>query len=534
MNGTTELLDEIKKSSLPGDDLYKTIVKQHQARTKTGVSQVKQHVRRGEKKPEPPKKGIVGRAVEGVKAAGKAVKEAVVGTGGGKPQAPAAPQMPGKVVGRTASGKSITAMAPRGANLPYFRGWKVKDFENAQKILSKRSQEALAKGDIFASLTYERARMAHVFAGLMKRAEDMGVSVQDAQEIAAQMVEIEGQTNGEQQPEMVGQEGGMPGQEGAPMNPEAQAQAQANGGQGEFAQPEAGAGYPAKPDEDKPVISQMKSIEEDLRMSGMNDLLKALDGDALGKAMVRGHQRRTRTKTAQVKTHHRRDFPGYGGKGKGTYLMTQDLLAKIPPLYSSEGTPLNEKTIYAKFFTPDGNATWYVAEYDPQERLIFGWATLGDDEMAEWGYSSLDELESAKGPMGLHVERDKFFKPRPFKDVIAEHDQRHGSVRSVDGPPVGAVAAPTEGSLRAILDSYGLSGHYIEGNVLYFFDKESHAKGIRYLAQNGIKLTPVDLGEAEAGWAGQYYVQKALKGGRICLGHAGPVLAHARTIIPEA
>lgn len=36
----------------------------------------------------------------------------------------------------------------------------------------------------------------------------------------------------------------------------------------------------------------------------------------------------------------------------------------------------------------------------------------------EWGYSLLSEIASARGPLGLPVERDLWFKPGPIDRVL--------------------------------------------------------------------------------------------------------------------
>lgn len=95
-------------------------------------------------------------------------------------------------------------------------------------------------------------------------------------------------------------------------------------------------------------------------------------------------------------------------------LMTEELQQQIPLLYATEDTPLEKKMVYAKFFTPDANWTWYVTEYDPNERLCFGYV-IGHER--EWGYFSLDELESVRGPLGLSIERDIHFEPITFKEL---------------------------------------------------------------------------------------------------------------------
>jgi hypothetical protein len=92
-------------------------------------------------------------------------------------------------------------------------------------------------------------------------------------------------------------------------------------------------------------------------------------------------------------------------------LMTKEIEAKLPPLYSTEGTPLSLKKVAVKFF---GGAacTWLIFEGSRQKNgdlLMFGWCDLGMG-CPELGYVSLSELEEAKfPPFGLGVERDIYF-----------------------------------------------------------------------------------------------------------------------------
>ena len=94
---------------------------------------------------------------------------------------------------------------------------------------------------------------------------------------------------------------------------------------------------------------------------------------------------------------------------------TTEELSKIPGLYSSEHIPLKEKVIYMHFFI--GGCDWYAAEYDPQDKLFFGFAILNDDlEMAEWGYFSLRELSDIKVKF-LEIDRDLYFTPSKAIDI---------------------------------------------------------------------------------------------------------------------
>lgn len=77
----------------------------------------------------------------------------------------------------------------------------------------------------------------------------------------------------------------------------------------------------------------------------------------------------------------------------------------IPKLYEQDSKGLHA-IAYIKFFTPDSNWSWYVTEFDGVD-TFFG---LVDGLDKELGYFSLSELESIRGPLGLKIERDLYFK----------------------------------------------------------------------------------------------------------------------------
>lgn len=120
----------------------------------------------------------------------------------------------------------------------------------------------------------------------------------------------------------------------------------------------------------------------------------------------------------------------------GNNLMPADLARQIPKLYETEDVPLDEKMIYAKYFHPMSGYTMFVSEYDGDD-LLFGFVTLsGDlnDPFAEWGYSSLSELNSIE-VMGLGVERDEWFTPTKFGD-LQRTGRRKGRRHASDIPSV--------------------------------------------------------------------------------------------------
>ena len=47
----------------------------------------------------------------------------------------------------------------------------------------------------------------------------------------------------------------------------------------------------------------------------------------------------------------------------------------------------------------------------------FGYLSIFGDHRDEWGYLSLDELESVSGPFGIGIERDLYFRSRPISEL---------------------------------------------------------------------------------------------------------------------
>lgn len=65
-----------------------------------------------------------------------------------------------------------------------------------------------------------------------------------------------------------------------------------------------------------------------------------------------------------------------------------------------------------KLFTPDGACTWLLAELDPEDNdIAFGLCDLGMG-FPELGSVRISELESARGKLGLAIERDRHWQAR--------------------------------------------------------------------------------------------------------------------------
>lgn len=67
-----------------------------------------------------------------------------------------------------------------------------------------------------------------------------------------------------------------------------------------------------------------------------------------------------------------------------------------------------DRPVVVKYFTPDGNATWWIVDGEHEEDgdwRLFGLCDLGLG-FPELGYIQLSELRQLRGNCGLPIERD--------------------------------------------------------------------------------------------------------------------------------
>ena len=104
-------------------------------------------------------------------------------------------------------------------------------------------------------------------------------------------------------------------------------------------------------------------------------------------------------------------------------LLTAKVRSQLPPLYSQD--KMTDPTVHVKFFCPWSNWTWFVTEgsLEDDEFLFFGYV-IGFEE--EWGYFTLSEMEATRGPGGLTIERDLYFRAGPFSQVIEQFRRERG------------------------------------------------------------------------------------------------------------
>jgi len=111
-------------------------------------------------------------------------------------------------------------------------------------------------------------------------------------------------------------------------------------------------------------------------------------------------------------------------KVRGMTLLTKEIRGKLPPLYAQEDKG-GKAIVHLKLFTPDSSFTWYLTEGSPikdasGKEVDFHFFGLVDGHDKELGYVALSELESVRGPMGLPIERDLWWKPKTLEDIAPE------------------------------------------------------------------------------------------------------------------
>ena len=113
-------------------------------------------------------------------------------------------------------------------------------------------------------------------------------------------------------------------------------------------------------------------------------------------------------------------------------LLDPDSRARLPHLYSQEQKGL-DALAQVKFFTPDAGWSWYASEGSPvdengyydtdKEKVDYFFFGLVVGQEIELGYFALSELEQARGPLGLPIERDLYFEPKTLRELKAQHER---------------------------------------------------------------------------------------------------------------
>ena len=111
-------------------------------------------------------------------------------------------------------------------------------------------------------------------------------------------------------------------------------------------------------------------------------------------------------------------------KIRGMKLLPKEIREQLPPLYSQDGKG-GKAVVYTKYFTPSSNWTWLCTEGEPilsesGAEVDFKFFGLVFGHEREFGYFLLSELEEVRGPMGLPIERDLYFKPKTLEEIAPD------------------------------------------------------------------------------------------------------------------
>ncbi len=97
-------------------------------------------------------------------------------------------------------------------------------------------------------------------------------------------------------------------------------------------------------------------------------------------------------------------------------LLTKELEKRLPAIYAQDGFKEYDAKVYAKFFDPCSNWTWYVMEGEKQGNDFIFFGLVQGFEL-ELGYFSLNELSRFKNKFNLGIERDRSFTTKSLAEV---------------------------------------------------------------------------------------------------------------------
>jgi len=135
--------------------------------------------------------------------------------------------------------------------------------------------------------------------------------------------------------------------------------------------------------------------------------------DPLGEGMKETHQKEMEAEVFQTGNYVVSDYEKKLDGMRRHKFLTKEIEKKLPALYSQEKNP--DPTVWAKYFHPFSNMTWYATEYDPKVGMFFGYVDTGDYN-SELGYFSRQEMAESL-VRGLPIERDKWFTPTKLSEI---------------------------------------------------------------------------------------------------------------------
>lgn len=170
-------------------------------------------------------------------------------------------------------------------------------------------------------------------------------------------------------------------------------------------------------------------------------------------------------------------------------LLPQELLSQIPERQTGE---LKDRIVYAKFFHPISDYTWFVTEVEEVEEgfggkrdiILYGYV---QGQFGEWGYSSLNEIEAVK-VRGLGVERDLYFKQTTFDKAIYDFRRGRGEIEPDEIQELGSVDQPQQTTPDIYTEDNPLEIGDISGNFTQISEKDFEIELAQNLAETDNSL----------------------------------------------
>lgn len=105
-----------------------------------------------------------------------------------------------------------------------------------------------------------------------------------------------------------------------------------------------------------------------------------------------------------------------------TNLLTNELLLRFREVGRQDvANPL----VIAKFFSPWNDWAWFAFSYNEENGTFFG---LIRGSFEELGYFAIEDLRGVRGPRGLRVERDLYFREKPLAEVQKRTKRTEASI----------------------------------------------------------------------------------------------------------
>jgi hypothetical protein len=83
-----------------------------------------------------------------------------------------------------------------------------------------------------------------------------------------------------------------------------------------------------------------------------------------------------------------------------------------------DSTNIEKEKVVVKFFNPSGQATWWLHSMS-NDGICFGVAQMFGRETREYGYFDINEIKASKcPPLGLSIERDMYYTPETFEELL--------------------------------------------------------------------------------------------------------------------